>query len=311
MKILVALGGNAILSHKGKGTAEEQFANVAETCRHLAVLVRNGHRIAITHGNGPQVGDILLAHECAKDMLPPMPLDVCGAESQGMIGYMLQQSMRNEFAADGIDLPVVTLLTQTAVDPADPAFAAPSKPIGPFYTAMEAVRIREERGWAVASDSGRGFRRLVPSPNPVMILEADAIRTLYESGTVVIACGGGGIPVVPGGSRQYRGVEAVIDKDHSAALLARLIGAEILLVLTDVPGVALNFERPDQKEIAAMNIADAVQYRKEGHFAPGSMEPKIEAAIDFLNAGGSRVIITRPELTDAAISGLAGTTITP
>jgi carbamate kinase len=310
-KILVALGGNAILKHKEKGTAEEQFENVAATARHLAELVKNGYRIAITHGNGPQVGDILLANECAKDMLPPMPLDVCGAESGGMIGYMLQQSMQNELSRMGIHVPVVTILTQTLVDKDDPAFQAPAKPIGPFFTALEASQIRKERGWTIANDSGRGYRRLVPSPNPQTILESDATRALFSAGVVVIACGGGGIPVIRDDEGNLCGVEAVIDKDHTAALLARALGAEILLILTDVGKVALNFGRSSQQDLDLMTVSEAVRFRDEGQFAKGSMEPKIEAAIDFLGSGGERVVITRPELGYAAIERKAGTHIVP
>jgi carbamate kinase len=310
-KILVALGGNAILKHREKGTADEQFENVAATARHLSDLVKNGHRIAITHGNGPQVGDILLANECAKDMLPLMPLDVCGAESGGMIGYMLQQSMENELSRLGIHVPVATILTQTLVDRNDPAFQAPAKPIGPFFTAMEASQIRRKRGWTIANDSGRGYRRLVPSPNPLAILESDAIKNLFSAGVIVVACGGGGIPVARDDEGNVRGVEAVIDKDHTAALLARAIGAEILLILTDVEKVALNFGRSTQLDLDRMTVSEAVRFKDEGQFARGSMEPKIEAAIDFLATGGDRVVITRSELGYAAIEGRAGTHIVP
>jgi len=308
-KILVALGGNAILRHTGKGTAEEQFGNIEETTRHLAELVKNGHSIVITHGNGPQVGDIILANECAKSLLPPMPLDVCGAESEGMIGYMIQQSMKNELSLHGIDLPVVTILTQTLVDASDPAFHKPSKPIGPFYTAMEASLIRNERGWIIENDSGRGFRRLVPSPGPKEIVELDAIRHLFREGVIVIAGGGGGIPVVRKAGGLLRGVEAVIDKDHSAALLAAGIGAEILLILTDVEKIALHYGKKNQKDLDVVSVSDLKRFHDEGHFAPGSMGPKVEAALSFIRSGGSRVIVTRPELGFVAVEGRAGTHI--
>jgi len=310
-KILVALGGNAILRHTGRGTAEEQFGNIAETARHLAELVKNGHSIAITHGNGPQVGDIILANECAKALLPPMPLDVCGAESEGMIGYMIQQSMKNELRSQGIDLPVVTILTQTLVDATDPAFHKPSKPIGPFYTAMEASHIRKERGWVIENDSGRGFRRLVPSPNPQEIIELDAIRHLFREGAIVIACGGGGVPVIREASGAIRGVEAVIDKDHSAAMLAVGIGTDVLLILTDVGRISLNYGTKNQKDLDMVRVSELERFHDEGHFAPGSMGPKVEAAISFIRSGGSRVIVTRPELGFAAIEGRAGTHIVP
>jgi carbamate kinase len=306
-KILVALGGNAILKHTGSGTAAEQFRNIAETSRYIAELVKAGHRIAITHGNGPQVGDILLAYECAKATIPLMPLDVCGAESAGMIGYMLQQSLGNELA--GYSAPVVSLITRVCVDRNDPAFRSPSKPIGPFFTPLEALRMREERGWVVADDSGRGYRRLVPSPSPQAILESDAISRLFSQGIIVIACGGGGVPVVRDDSGSFHGVEAVIDKDHTADLFARAIGAEILLILTDVEKVSLDYGQKSQRDIPLMTSDEAIRFRDAGHFAPGSMEPKIDAAISFLRAGGERVIITRPELGFAAIEGKAGTQI--
>jgi carbamate kinase len=308
-KILVALGGNAILKHAGSGTAEEQFKNVAETARHIAELVRAGHKIAITHGNGPQIGDILLAYECARATIPSMPLDICDAESAGMIGYMLQQSLGNELANFKTPLPVVSLITRVRVDPQDPAFKSPSKPIGPFFTPVEAFRMREDRGWVIADDSGRGYRRLVPSPAPQAILETDAISRLFSQGAIIIACGGGGIPVVKDDSGGFHGVEAVIDKDHTAALLAQVIGAEIMLILTDVEKVSLHYGQKNQHDLDRMTVEEAVMFMNEGHFAKGSMEPKIEAVISFLRAGGERAIITRPEFGFAAINDDAGTQI--
>jgi carbamate kinase len=309
-KVLVALGGNAILRHKEKGTAEEQFENVKRTCEILADLVREGYRIAITHGNGPQVGDILLKNEMAKNSLPPMPLDVCGAESQGMIGYMLQQSLQNELRKLKLDLCVATVITQTLVDKEDPAFENPTKPIGPFYTAMEASKLRQEKNWAIINDSGRGYRRVVPSPDPKSIVESCAVRQLFSEGILVIACGGGGIPVVlKGEDGTFEGVEAVIDKDHTAATLATTIGAEVLLVLTDVDNVFLNYGKPDQKEIDRMTLEEAKKYLKEGHFAPGSMRPKIESAIKFVESGGEKTIITSIEQAKDALKGNAGTVI--
>ncbi|MDD1718377.1 MAG: carbamate kinase, partial [Methanoregulaceae archaeon] len=255
-------------------------------------------------------GDILLKNECAKESLPMMPLDVCGAESQGMIGYFFQQSMDRELTSAGLSCPVVTVLTQTRVDPDDPAFRSPSKPIGPFYTHFEASRLREEKGWVVVNDAGRGWRRVVPSPEPVEIVEGSSLATLYEEGMIVIACGGGGIPVirVPDGS--LSGVEAVIDKDHSAALFATLIRADILLILTDVERIALNFGRPDQRDLTAMTVSEAERFLSDGHFAPGSMGPKVEAAIRFVRAGGERAIVTSLVKGLDALEGRAGTTIT-
>jgi len=310
-KILIALGGNAILRHTGSGTATEQFENIAETARHIAELVEAGHRIAITHGNGPQVGDILLAYECAKATIPLMPLDICDAESAGMIGYMLQQSLGNELASLKTPILVVSLITRVRVDRDDPAFSSPSKPIGPFFTPLEASRMREERGWVVANDSGRGYRRLVPSPAPLEILEADAIACLFSQGAIVIACGGGGVPVVRDDSGNFQGIEAVIDKDHTAALLGQVIGADVLLILTDVEKVSLNYGQKNQRDIDVMTVEEAIRFREEGHFASGSMEPKIDAAISFLRSGGKQVIITRPEYGFAGIEGTMGTQIIP
>lgn len=309
MKILVALGGNAILQHKEKGTAEEQFSNVRRASRHLAELVQEGHTLTITHGNGPQVGDILLEDELAKDVLPPMPLDVCGAESQGMIGYMIQQSLRDELRQVGIDSPVVTVLTETLVNPDDPAFNSPTKPIGPFYTAMEASRLREEKGWYLVNDSGRGYRRVVPSPIPRSIVQGDIIRKLVDLGVIVVAAGGGGIPVtLPDGTK---GVEAVIDKDLGAAVLAGIVGAEVLLILTDVESVYLNFGRSEQRALTHATVQECERYLDDGQFVAGSMRPKIEAAVHFLQGGGLSVVITSLEHAKDALEGHAGTTITP
>jgi carbamate kinase len=308
-KTVVALGGNAILKHKEKGTAEEQFANVHEACTHLVELVKEHHHLIVTHGNGPQVGDILLQNELSRNMLPPMPLDVCGAESQGMIGYMLQQSLDNALKESGIRIPVITILTQTLVSRDDPAFSHPSKPIGPFYTAMEASTLRKERGWQVIDDSGRGFRRVVPSPRPVSIIEGKTIKTAFDSGAIVIAGGGGGIPVLADENGLTHGVEAVIDKDHSAALLATLVGAEVLLILTDVEKVALNFGKADQEDLDRMTMEEAKKYLQEGQFPAGSMGPKVEASIEFLESGGDKAIITSLDLKIEALKGKAGTII--
>ena len=308
-KILVALGGNAILKHGESGTAEEQLENVEKTCEFLVDIVREGNKIAITHGNGPQVGDILLKNELSKNTLPPMPLDVCGAESQGMLGYMLQQSMCNALKSAGFDICVASIITQSLVDKNDPAFKNPTKPIGPFYTAMEASQLRRERGWTIIDDSGRGFRRVVPSPNPVKIVESNAIKELFDHDVIVIASGGGGVPVMIDDNGKIKGVEAVLDKDLSAAAFATLIEAEILLILTDVEKVSLNYGKPDQKELDRMTIKDAKKYLAEGHFPPGSMGPKIESAIRFVESGGEKTVITSIELAKDGLEGKAGTTI--
>lgn len=307
--VVIALGGNAILRHRETGTAEEQFANVRRTVRHIAGIAGDGYAVAVTHGNGPQVGDILLKNELAKDTLPPMPLDVCGAESQGMIGYLLQQSLQEALFAAGVDCPVATVLTQTLVAAVDPAFQTPEKPIGPFYTAMQARRLENEKGWRMTQIPGQGYRRVVPSPRPIALVEGEAIARLCSAGAVVIAAGGGGVPVVAGPGGTLRGVEAVVDKDYTAALLARLVGAGDLLILTDVERVAVNYGRPGQRDLREMTVAEARRHLAAGQFPAGTMGPKIEAAIGFLEAGGERVTIGSLDSAAAALAGRAGTRI--
>ena len=309
--VVVALGGNAILRHREMRTTREQFANVRRAARQIAGIASNGYAVIITHGNGPQVGDILLRNELTRDTLPPMPLDVCGAESQGMIGYMLQQSLGEALRKAGIDRPVATVLTQTLVDGDDPAFMKPEKPIGPFYTLEQARRLQEEKGWRMVEIPGRGYRRVVPSPRPVALVEERAIARLFSTGTIVIAAGGGGVPVVADGKGALRGVEAVVDKDLTAALLARLVGANDLLILTDVERVALNYGLPDQQEIDEMTASEARDHLAAGHFPPGTMGPKIKAALKFLEAGGERATIAPLEGAFRALSGRAGTRIRP
>jgi carbamate kinase len=309
LRILVALGGNAISSQKIEGTAEEQFDNVRRACKHLVGIIRQGHKITITHGNGPQVGDILLKEELAKDILPYMPLDVCVAESQGMIGYMIQQSLRNELKRVGLNMQVATILTETMVDANDPAFQNPTKPIGPFCTAREAARLRKEKGWQLVNDSGRGFRRTVPSPLPLSIVQGEIIRELMDKGVIIIAAGGGGIPVSSGSPSE--GCEAVIDKDLSAAVLAYIVKAKVLLILTDVEKVFLNYGKPSQRSIRTMTVKKCRKLLEQGQFPSGSMGPKIESAVRFLESGGKRAIISSLEKAEEALAGKAGTTIVP
>ena len=311
MKVLVSLGGNAILKHGQRGTAEEQQANVQNTAKHLASLLRRGEKIAITHGNGPQVGNILLQNEIAKETLPAMPLDVCGAESQGMIGYMFQRALRSELGSRGPNLPVVTIVSQTLVDAEDPAFKNPTKPVGPFYTAKEAQQLRETKGWHVISDSGRGYRRVVPSPTPLDIIEKETIIRLFETETVVISVGGGGVPVIREENGELRGVEAVLDKDRTAALLAKILGVETLLILTDVDRVFINYAKSDQRALDKVTVQECRTYLAEGQFPSGSMGPKIESAVSFLqDSTGKRVVIASLEMAEEALKGRAGTTIT-
>lgn len=307
--IVIALGGNAIKSAKEKGTNEEQFHNVNQTTKHLAELVKRGYHIVITHGNGPQVGNLLIQHNAAKDLVPPLPMDVCGAQSQGQIGYMIQQTLRDHLAAMNINRPVVTLVTQVEVEAMDQAFKKPTKPVGPFYDEIGCKELKK-KGYAMIEDAGRGYRRVVASPIPKHIVEIDAIIILLRQGSIVVACGGGGIPVVINNNK-LRGVEAVIDKDFAGELLAEELKADQLMILTDVEKVAINFNTPMQKDISSMTIKKAKQYYDEGHFAPGSMGPKISAAIKFIENDGKKVIITHPFKVIEAINGKAGTVIKP
>jgi len=267
--------------------------------------------VVITHGNGPQVGFILLRSELASHVLHTVPLDSCGADTQGAIGYMIQQSLYNEFLKRGMRKQAVTVVTQVVVDKDDPAFQNPTKPIGPFYTEEEAKRLAAERGWVVKDDAGRGWRRVVPSPIPQEIVEQEAIKALIEQGFVVIGVGGGGIPVVRQEDGSLRGVEAVIDKDYASSLLASGIGADLFLISTAVEKVALNYGQPNQVWLDRMTVAEAKRYLAEGHFPPGSMGPKIEAIIQFLERGGKEAIITSPENIERALAGETGTRIVP
>jgi carbamate kinase len=276
----------------------------------VARIVAGGRPVVLTHGNGPIVGNILLRNELAKAVIAPMPLFVCGADSQGGIGFMMQQVLANEFAAIGVKRTAASVVTQVVVDPSDPAFENPVKPIGPFFSAVDAHLIQKSKGWTMREDSGRGWRRVVPSPEPREIVELPAIRALLAAGIVVIAVGGGGIPVVRDAAGRLHGVEAVVDKDRSAVLLALSLGAESLVLLTGVPEVRLRFGEPDESPIGAASAEEMARYLAAGEFPPGSMGPKIEAALRFLESGGSTVLITSPESLEAALAGRAGTRIT-
>jgi carbamate kinase len=309
LKVLVSLGGNAILRHGEKGTADEQAANVRSTSKQLVRLVQGGAKLAITHGNGPQVGNILLQNELARAEIPAMPLDICGAESQGMIGYLLEVGLESELKRAGLDAPVSAIVTRVAVDPLDAAFRRPTKPVGPFYGETEAARLREERGWQITSDSGRGYRRVVPSPKPLDILEKKIIRRLYDAGTIVVSAGGGGVPVVVNEKGEIYGVEAVLDKDRTAALLATVLGVETLLILTDVERVYLNYGTHDERPLNSLGLEECRRYLDEGQFPSGSMGPKIEGAVSFLEAGGVRAIIASLDNAERALNGESGTLI--
>jgi carbamate kinase len=306
--LVVALGGNAIQRAGQKGTAPEQIANVSSAMASVAELAVRGYRIVLTHGNGPQVGTILVQQAAAEvsEGIPAMPMDVAGAMSQGQLGYMMQQCLQNELRKRGKPWPVATVITQMVVDPNDPAFENPTKPVGPFYTAEKAEELRKQ-GFRVVEDSGRGYRRVVPSPQPAAIAEIYAIRTLVNSGTLVICSGGGGVPVVRDSDGMLHGVEAVIDKDMGASLLAQKLEADRLLMLTDVEKVSINFRKPGQQELDKVTIEEAKRYTEEGHFAAGSMGPKVKAALQFVQAGGKQAIITQLHSAINAIDGKTGT----
>jgi carbamate kinase len=312
-RAVVAIGGNALILDGQQGTIAEQYGNAVEMAGHIAKLVSEGWGIVLTHGNGPQVGFILLRSELVGDSapVPQLSLEMSSADSQGGIGHILAMALLNELAARGLQDRVAYVLTHTVVDKADPAFGQPTKPIGPFYTEADAATKRERNGWQMIEDSGRGYRRVVPSPAPRRIVESDQIRTLVDAGHVVVAVGGGGIPVVEDVPGIYHGVEAVIDKDRASALLAASLEVPLLVLSTGVEQVAVHFRKPDQRFLDRLTVSDAKRYLAEGEFPKGSMGPKIEAAIGFLESGGKEVLITTPEALERAISGATGTWVVP
>jgi carbamate kinase len=305
---VIAIGGNSLIKDKQHQTVQDQYEAAEETAGHIAAMIAAGWNVAISHGNGPQVGFILRRSELARHELHELPLDVCGADSQGAIGYALQQNLYNHFRRMGIRREVATVVTQTEVSPGDPAFQKPSKPIGSFMSEAEAAARRERDGWAVIEDAGRGWRRVVASPLPTRIVEVAAVQTLLNAGVVVITAGGGGIPVVADANGDLHGVAAVIDKDYASALLATNIGAELFVVSTAVEQVALNYGKTNQTWIDRLTLSEARQLLAEGkHFAKGSMAPKIQAIVNFLEAGGRRAIVTNPENIERALAGETGT----
>ena len=307
--ILITLGGNAILPARGTGTFDEQSAITRLTMQPIAQLIRDGVQVVLSHGNGPIVGNILIRNEAARDQIPPMPLDVCGADSQGGIGYMMQLALQNELRRASVDRTVVTLVTQVVVDERDPAFRRPTKPIGPFYSQERARLLAKEKGWTVVEDAGRGWRRVVASPRPLEVVEIAAIRKLIADGVIAIAAGGGGIPVARQWDGSLHGVEAVIDKDLASSLLARLLGCETLCIVTGVDRVALNYGKPEQRDLDCATAEELSRYAAEGHFPSGSMGPKIQAAIEFVRGGGREVVITSPAKILEALQGTGGTRI--
>jgi len=311
---VVAIGGNSLIKDKQHQTVGDQYDAAKETAQHIAGMIEAGWDVAIGHGNGPQVGFILRRSEIAHKVegMHELPLDVCGADSQGAIGYSLQQNLQNELHLRQVDKPVSTVVTQVLVDKDDPAFEKPSKPIGSFMEQDEADRRAEDMGWNVVEDAGRGWRRVVASPLPVEVVEFPAIKALVEAGVVVIAVGGGGIPVIDTGNRQLEGTAAVIDKDFASSLLAQLLDADLLLISTAVEKVALNFGKPNQEWVSHMTLTEVKQYLEQGtHFAKGSMEPKMKAIVWFLESGGKQAIVTDPENIGRALKGETGTLIEP
>lgn len=310
MKLTIALGGNAILQPGQDGTAKEQFSNVLSTSEQIGQLVKDGHEVVITHGNGPQVGNILIQQDKAKETVPAMPLDVCGSQTQGFIGYMLQNSLHNIFAELGLDRNVATVVTQVLVDKKDSAFQNPTKPVGPFYDQDYAEKMIEEKNEDWIEDSGRGWRKVVPSPIPKRIVEAPIINDLVKKGETVIASGGGGIPVVKEG-KKIHGVEAVIDKDRAGCLLAQEIESDVFLVLTDVSNAYINYGQEDEEALGEITVEEIQKHIDQGHFGEGSMKPKVQAAVDFVKSGGKMAVITSIEKVLEAVDKDAGTRIIP
>jgi carbamate kinase len=307
---VVAVGGNSLIKDKAHRTIPDQYEAAAESMKHIANMIEAGWDVVVTHGNGPQVGFILRRSELAVHELHTVPLDYCGADTQGAIGYMFQQALYNEFRERGLEKHAVTVVTQVLVDNNDPAFINPSKPIGSFMEKEVALEHRDNDGWSVVEDAGRGWRRVVPSPLPEEIIQAEAIQTLIQGGFTVVGVGGGGIPVIKEQNGNLVGVEAVIDKDFASALLAQNIGADLFLISTAVEKVALNFNKPNQEWLDQMSLDEAKAYLDQGHFAKGSMEPKMRAIIGFLEGGGKQALITNPENIARALKGETGTRIT-
>jgi carbamate kinase len=309
--IVLAIGGNALITDEKHKRVEDQYVAMLESCRHIVRLLEQGYRMVLTHGNGPQVGFILRRSELARHELHPVPLDSCGADTQGAIGYQIQQAMYNLTRGWPKRPTVATIITQTLVDAGDPAFHKPSKPIGSFMDEATANERREKEGWAIVQDAGRGFRRVVASPRPKEIIELEAIRDLVERDVLVVSTGGGGIPVVKNADGTLQGADAVIDKDLATALLAKHLHADILIISTAVEKVALNFGKPNQTAVDQMTVAEAKRYIAAGHFAPGSMLPKIQAVVEFIEQGGQMAIITDPPNLARAVAGETGTRIVP
>jgi carbamate kinase len=306
---LIAFGGNALLPDSQRGLQSEQAKNAEKAAQLMAHIVRKGYELIIVHGNGPQVGNLLIQMEEAVTKIPPYSLDVCDAMTEGSMGFMLERAIINELRRHSIDKEVTTLVTQVLVDRNDPAFERPTKPVGPFYTKFRARELAREKKWAMVEDAGRGYRKVVPSPKPIDVTPKWIIRDLVQAGRIVIAAGGGGIPVILNGRGLYEGIEAVIDKDYAASLIAREVKVDLFIILTGIERVYLNFGKPDQAGIPVMTIAEAQEHLDQGQFPPGSMGPKIRAAIEYIQAGGREVLITSAGHLKAALLGRSGTRI--
>lgn len=308
---LIAFGGNAILPSKQRGLQSEQEKNSQKAAQLMIHVVKKGYDLILVHGNGPQVGNLLIQMEEAINKIPPFSLEVCDAMTEGSMGYMLEKALTNELRKNSLDIEVATLVTQVIVDKNDPAFENPTKPVGPFYSQYRAKMLMREKKWSMVEDAGRGYRKVVPSPKPIDIVPKHVLNDLVHSGKIVIAAGGGGIPVIINSRGLFQGVEAVIDKDYAASLIAREVKADLFIILTEVPRVCLNFGKPNEEPISIMTVAEAKKYNKQGHFPPGSMKPKINAAIEYTQAGGKEVIITSAAHLKAALLNRSGTKIVP
>jgi len=308
---LIAFGGNALLPENQRGIQGEQMKNAEKAAQLMGHIVRKGFELIIVHGNGPQVGNLLIQMEEAVTKIPPYSLDICDAMTEGSMGFMLERAVTNELRRHSIDKDIITLVTQVLVDRNDPAFEKPTKPVGPFYTKFRAQQLAREKNWTMVEDAGRGYRKVVPSPKPIDIVPKWIIRDLVQAGRIVVAAGGGGIPVIINNRGFYEGVEAVIDKDYASSLIAREVGVDLFIILTGINRVCLDFGKPGQREMPVLTIAEAQKYLDEGQFPPGSMGPKIRAAIEYIKAGGKEVLITSAAHLKAALIGRSGTRIIP
>jgi carbamate kinase len=306
---LVAFGGNAMLPDSQKGLQSEQMRNAQKAAGLMVHIVRKGFELIIVHGNGPQVGNLLIQMEEAANKIPPYTLDVCDAMTEGSMGFMLERALVNELRRRSIDKEVASLVTQVVVDRDDPAFAKPTKPVGPFYSKFRGEQLAREKGWTMVEDAGRGYRKVVPSPRPIDVVNNGVIRDLVEAGRIVIAAGGGGIPVIINGNGLFEGVEAVIDKDYAASLLAREVRVDLFIILTAIERVFIDFGKPDQREAPVLTVDEARRHLADGQFPPGSMGPKIRAAIEYIEAGGREVLITKDSHLKAALINRSGTRI--